>query len=119
MKTKHYHNTNRLDQITARLEAKKNLRQEDIIYCIFKTTTLKSLSASEVWKWYTGKIGNEKTREYMKIAYGGSNTPLTSIRRGMSNLQREGILEKTNKTTQGIYGKQEHFYRLSQTKIYE
>ena len=52
MKTKHYHNTNGLDPITARLEAKKNLRQEDIIYTIFKDSCFKRLTASEVWEYY-------------------------------------------------------------------
>lgn len=101
MKTKHYHNTNGLDRETALLEAKKNLTQEDIIFTIFKKSTFKRLSASEVW-------------EYYKV---GKNIPLTSIRRGMSNLQAEGYLEKTNDTRIGIYGKPEHFYRLTQTRI--
>tara|TARA_R100000781_G_scaffold109064_1_gene73843 strand:+ start:50 stop:364 length:315 start_codon:yes stop_codon:yes gene_type:complete len=101
MKTKHYHNTNGLDRTTALLQAKKNLTQEDIIYTIFKSSCFKKLSASEVW-------------EYYKV---GKNVPLTSIRRGMSNLQREGILEKTKETRIGIYGKPEHFYKLSQNRL--
>ena len=97
MKTNHYHNTNKLDELTSRLEARKNVRQEDLIYEIFRTFEKKT--ASEVWNHY------------------GEPAPLTSIRRGISNLMREGVLEKTNETKIGIYGKPEHFYKLSQIKI--
>ncbi|QDP64641.1 MAG: hypothetical protein Unbinned4585contig1001_5 [Prokaryotic dsDNA virus sp.] len=97
MKTKHYFNSNRVDEITERLEAKKNLRQEDMLYYIF--VDHKKLTASEAWTKFRKPV------------------PLTSIRRGMSNLQREGILLKTNETKKGMYGKPEHFYKLSQIKI--
>jgi len=39
-------------------------------------------------------------------------TPLTSIRRAISNLQRAGYLEKENETRMGMYGKNEHYYKL-------
>mgnify|MGYP003131972048 CR=1 FL=1 len=100
MKTNHYHNTNKLDELTSRLEARKNVRQEDLIYEIFITFEEKK-TASEVWNHYGPKV------------------PLTSIRRGISNLMREGVLEKTNETKIGIYGKPEHFYQLSQLKLNE
>ena len=99
MKTKHYFNTNRVDQVTERLEASKNLKQEDMLYCLFRLE--KKLTASEAWSKFTQSV------------------PLTSIRRGMSNLMREGMLEKTTQTKIGIYGKPECYYILSQTKIYE
>ena len=117
MKTKHYHNTNNVDPITARLEAKKNLRQEDLIYAFFEMTTFKRLSASEVHRMYNSfpievlnRILNKKLSEHYKV-------PLTSIRRGMSNLTKEGYLIKTNDTQSGRYGKQEHFYKLAQSRI--
>ena len=99
MKTKHYFNTNRLNKASERLEASKNLRQEDTLYCIFKVE--KKLTASEAWTHFAKRV------------------PLTSIRRGMSNLMREGFLEKTTQTKIGIYGKPECYYKLSQTQIYE
>ena len=99
MKTKHYFNTNRLNKVTERLEASKNLRQEDTLYFIFKME--KKLTASEAWTHFAKPV------------------PLTSIRRGISNLMREGMLEKTNETKIGLYGKPECYYRLSQFKIYE
>ena len=101
MKTKHYHNTNGLDRLNAKLQAGKNFNQEDLIYNIFQRSTFKSLTASEVWK-------------HFKVI---KNVPLTSIRRGISNLQTEGYLLKMDKTQTGIYGKPEHHYRILQTKI--
>ena len=38
--------------------------------------------------------------------------PITSIRRAMTNLSNEGKLVKTNKKVKGLYGKQEHLWRL-------
>jgi|TARA_R100001082_G_scaffold35561_1_gene18555 predicted cupin superfamily sugar epimerase len=102
MKTKHYHNTNKLDRVAEKMQAEKNLNQEDIIYLIFKKSTFKKLTPSEVWKYYQG----------MK-----NNIPLTSVRRGMSNLMKEGYLIKTNDTQSGLYGKPEHFYKLSQNRL--
>jgi len=99
MKTKHYFNTNRVDEITERLEAKKNLRQEDMLYYIF--VDHKKLTASEAWNKFRKPV------------------PITSIRRGMSNLQKEGILIKTNETKKGMYGKPECIYQLVQHKLYE
>ena len=97
MKTKHYHNTNNVDDTTERLEAQKNMKQEDVIYHLFVENP--EQTASEVW----AKFGRPN---------GSMSTPLTSIRRGMSNLQRQGVLWKTDKTKQGLYGKPECVYRL-------
>ena len=94
MKTKHYHNTNNLS-IKEFLKAQKaNMKQEEVVRFIFNNTMFKNLTASEVW-------------EHFKIY---KNVPLTSIRRAMSNLQRQGYLFKLSKTKTGIYGKPEHFY---------
>ena len=106
MKTKHYHNTNGLDRLTEKIQSQKNLNQEDIIYLIFKKSTFKKLSASEVWQYYSETLSRVN-----------KNIPLTSIRRGISNLMREGYLIKTNETRAGIYGKPEHFYKLSQNRL--
>lgn len=38
--------------------------------------------------------------------------PITSIRRGMTNLSNEGKLVKTNKQVKGLYGKKEHLWSL-------
>jgi hypothetical protein len=53
------------------------------------------LSASQAWKLYQGK-----------------NTPLTSIRRGITNLCNAGKLVKTDQMVKGIFGKKEHLYKI-------
>ena len=117
MKTKHYHNTNSVDPVTERLEAKKNLRQEDIIYSLFSLSGTTEFTASKIYNIYNSidkgslsKILGKKINEHYQV-------PLSSIRRGISNLKKQGYLKKTNETKIGIYGKPEHIYTLSQTKI--
>lgn len=43
---------------------------------------------------------------------GPGMTPLTSIRRAMSNLTRDGLLEKMEVKVEGIYSHPEHLWRL-------
>ncbi len=40
------------------------------------------------------------------------DVPLTSVRRAMSNLSRDGWLVKTDKKVKGKYGRLEHSWRL-------
>jgi hypothetical protein len=40
-------------------------------------------------------------------------TPLTSVRRAITNLTEQGVLEKTGRMVQGTYGKQVHMWRLA------
>jgi hypothetical protein len=55
----------------------------------------KKLTASEAWK-----------------LFGEDRSPITSIRRAMSNLKRDKHLFKKDKTKIGIYGDPEHYYEL-------
>jgi len=41
------------------------------------------------------------------------NTPLTSIRRAISNLTRQGFLIKTTEQRQGYYDRPEYIWRLA------
>jgi len=41
-----------------------------------------------------------------------SGTPLTSVRRAVTNLTEQGLLEKTDRMVAGTYGKQVHTWRL-------
>lgn len=43
------------------------------------------------------------------------HAPLTSVRRAVTNLTRAGVLEKTTRQRDGVYGRPEHFWRLSAT----
>ncbi len=40
--------------------------------------------------------------------------PITSIRRALTNLTKEGTLEKTDKKVKGQYGHREHLWRLAE-----
>lgn len=40
------------------------------------------------------------------------SAPLTSVRRALSNLTAQGVLEKTTKQRPGAYRRPEHFWRL-------
>lgn len=40
------------------------------------------------------------------------NTPITSIRRSFSNLKNKGLIEKTNRTIEGDFGKQVNVWKL-------
>ena len=49
---------------------------------------------------------------HAKIEYYGRKIPLTSVRRAISDLTREGVLKKTDKQRTGYYGKREYMWRL-------
>lgn len=40
------------------------------------------------------------------------NTPVTSIRRSFSNLKNQGLIQKTNLTIEGDFGKNVHVWKL-------
>jgi Fe2+ or Zn2+ uptake regulation protein len=48
-----------------------------------------------------------------KFIYSGTHTPLTSVRRAISNLTKAGKLRKTNLTKPGLYGKNEHCWQYT------
>ena len=91
-----YHNTNNLDEERLVKAIQNNKTQEDIVLLIFKDEK-KPLSASKVWN-----------------LYNQTDTPLTSIRRAITNLMNERKLVKTDIKVMGIYGKPEYLYKLSE-----
>ena len=52
----------------------------------------------------------------MVLAKLGLNCPITSVRRAMTNLSKEGFLQKTNDYVTGNYGKKEHLWSLSENQ---
>jgi hypothetical protein len=89
-----YYNTNKE---SGDILLKSNIKaqtQEDEIFDIFRSKV--KLSASEAWNLYSKK----------------ECTPITSIRRAITNLCNEVKLIKTEETICGIYGKMEHVYRV-------
>ena len=91
-----YYNTNNETGSSLENSRKNTYTQEEIVLKIFIDN--KRLSASEAWKIYNKK----------------GNTPITSIRRAITNLCGKGKLIKTEGTRDGLYGKKEYIYQLHQ-----
>jgi len=89
-----YFNTNKERGETLKKSNTKAKTQEEEIEKIFKVN--QKLSASEAWNIYNSDW----------------KTPLTSIRRAITNLCNQGVLVKTDETKEGVYGKAEHIYRV-------
>ena len=93
-----YFNTTDQDIDYVNKRKAKNKTQEGIVHDIFKSmTTLTAsevLTASETLNLFSNKV------------------PITSIRRAISNLQKEEKLVKTTDTKTGIYGAPEHYYTI-------
>ena len=89
----HYHNSTNQDETFVNKAIKKCRSQELRITQIMYLK--KQATASEVWEF----------TEWLK-------TPLTSIRRALSNLSYEGKLTKSNKTKIGLYGRPEYYYTI-------
>lgn len=67
-------------------------KQEEIVLSLFKKH--EKLSPSDVWK------------------MGFTDTPITSIRRSITNLTKQGRLFKTDEYKDGVYGKREHLWTI-------
>ena len=93
-----YYNTNKETGVDLAVSNGKASTQEELVMEIYLTK--KELSASDAWRIYDSK----------------GVTPITSIRRAITNLTKEGKLFKTEKTTKGLYGKNEHIYSIYNTE---
>jgi hypothetical protein len=93
-----YYNTNKESGDTLTKSKIKAKSQEELILEIFKDSI--KLSASEAWKIYDKK----------------GITPITSIRRAITNLCNDNKLFKTEEKANGLYGKKEYIYKLCQVK---
>ncbi len=88
-----YHNTtNSQGQELMDYQLKAETQKEAIIELFDKH---EKLSPSQAW------------RKYM-LGCGKSNVPITSIRRCISDLTREGYLKQTTEKMFGSYGRQEY-----------
>lgn len=104
-KMRSYHNTTNISnqmRIVFENDAKK---QEEVILRMFKSNN--QYSASQVWK----------------ERFEAQNVPITSVRRAITNLSteivakdgtvlREKYLDKTERMTDGIFGRPEHIYQF-------
>ena len=88
-----YYNTTNLKRDELKTSHKKTISQEQKILEIFKNHQI-PLSPTDLYLNFFDK------------------TPITSIRRALSNLTKDGKLEKTLLMKIGSYGKAEHCWRL-------
>lgn len=90
---KHFHNTTQETGEKLKDYTRKAVSQERYIHNLFIIAD-KPMTASQV---------------YLQFS---ASTPITSIRRAMSNLKEQGVLEKLEDKATGLYGHPEHYYRL-------
>ena len=91
-----FYNTTNQKGTELKTSWKKTENQEDIILGFFQNNK--------------GFYSPDEVQEELKM----DNTPLTSIRRAITNLTMAGKLEKTNLKRIGIYGKKVYCWRLKQ-----
>ena len=90
-----YYNTNKLKGFDLKEANRKANTQEDRILGFFERNKNKRYSPEEI-------------QPYCQML----TKPLTSVRRAMSNLTKEGYLRKTKEMKQGKYGKPVHTWEL-------
>tara|TARA_Y100000310_G_C20324661_1_gene642383 strand:- start:264 stop:593 length:330 start_codon:yes stop_codon:yes gene_type:complete len=87
--SREYYNTINESRSENKVSTNKAKKQKDEIFAIFRHT-LRPMTPAEIWE---------------SFGYKNKNTPLTSIRRAITNLESEGLLEKTDIQKPGVYGK--------------
>jgi hypothetical protein len=75
--------------------------QEEIIHDLFKAK-----------RHMEGKLKFTPFEVLERMEFMGYKYPITSIRRAMSNLTKQGILEKTDEKKDEEYGKPNYYWRL-------
>ena len=89
-----YHATTGATGAVLEARRRRTERQEDIVLRMFENSE-RGWTPDELW-------------EYMDVSW-----PITSVRRAISNLTRDGKLEKTNIKRMGAYGHETHVWRLA------
>ena len=87
--SREYYNTINESKAVAKESKEKAKKQKDQIFAIFRHT-LRPMTPAEIWEGYGFK---------------DKNVPITSIRRAITNLETEGLLQKTDIQKPGVYGK--------------
>jgi hypothetical protein len=98
-----YYNTNRL-------------RDRELIAAIAKARS----QQEKIFLWFCAHPARLfAPHQIRNILFDDYKTPITSIRRAMTNLEIEGRLVKSNKMTTGEYGRPVHFWKLANQKQME
>lgn len=96
-----YYNTLKLKGKDLELARENAKSQEDFIKWVFDNESDLQITPSQMNELY------------------GNNTPITSIRRAITNLTNSDYLEKTDIQVMGIYGKPEHVWKKKiKTQLY-
>jgi len=69
-------------------------------------------SQEEFIKWLFNNNTSLKITPSQLMVLFGRNTPITSIRRALTNLTNDDFLQKTDEMIQGLYNKPEHIWKL-------
>lgn len=91
-----YHKTVPISERELAVRTKKANDQDRLVLRHFQQSPNERFSPSQVWT----------------TAFNPQVTPLTSIRRAVTNLTAAGHLEKLEETVQGLYGSREGLWRL-------
>jgi len=99
-----YYNTNRESGETLAKSQATTVSQEEKIYEYFQTRTRLGLAE------------NVAPHDLI-VSLFPDNTPITSIRRAITNLEKAGKLAKTDFMVMGIYGKMVHTWRIKEQQL--
>lgn len=92
-----FHNTTNENQVEVQQMTVNNARQEEVIIAIFaQHKKLSPTQAHNLYKTISGKY----------------KTPLTSIRRAISNLTTQDRLMQTSEKIKGVFGKSEYIWEF-------
>lgn len=83
-------------------DAKGNARKQDVLVLTIFRGQAQALTPSEVWR---------------QGAENGSDWLLTSVRRSITTLTKEGLLVKQEGTRQSPYGSREHVWKLKEREV--
>tara|TARA_B100000674_G_scaffold235274_1_gene193379 strand:+ start:91 stop:465 length:375 start_codon:yes stop_codon:yes gene_type:complete len=97
---KMYYNTTNEKGSLLKANTKQAENQTTLTLSVFQTYPTYTFSADEVWNFL---IDNESINE---------QTPLTSIRRAITDLTNEGKIVKTNRKVLGLAGRKTYTWRL-------
>ena len=99
-----YYNTNNEKGTTLKESQKKAKSQDEMVLDYFKNYDNLGATPERVLRHFKimEKLSDNKWH----------NTPITSIRRSFSNLKNKGLIEKTNRTIEGDFGKQVNVWKL-------
>lgn len=99
----HHNTTNESGSTLKKYESKAKTQEEKILLYFVQRKMMNQykdgISPSQLWRALTS---------YQ------DNTPITSIRRALTNLTNQGKLEKTDRKVPGIYGRPEYLWKLKQ-----